>query len=339
MQEAKKGISKVILFYFLGAIVLYTVIILCQAIAAFVIPQMRTDTNVQLAVSLISQYAIGFPLMILLITRVPGRAPEKSSIRVGTFLLFLIIAYAGMVLSNYIGTGIGLIIDSLMPGATASTNAVQMLLMDNNWVVVIFAVVGAPIMEELIFRKLLVDRMLVYGEGTACVVSGLIFGLFHGNLTQFVYAFVLGVVFAYVYCKYGDVRITMLMHMIINFMGSVVAIWILSKSGYMEFAEALQESANDPEAMMQIMTEHAAGLALMGFYFLFIVALVITGVVLFFVFKRRIVLKPGEIVIPKGQRFSTVILNLGMILFILLSLGLILYSMFANVLMELVMQA
>ncbi len=332
MNEAKKGISKVLLFYFLGAIILYGVLIVLQTVINFAFPNM--DTNLALAVNMIIQYAVGFPLMILLITRIPGQAPEKHPFGVGKFFLYIIIAYAGMILSNYVGTFIGLIIDGLMPGASASTNAVQQLLLDNNWVVVIFAVIGAPIMEELIFRKLLVDRMLTYGEGTACLVSGLVFGLFHGNLTQFVYAFVLGIVFAYVYCKYGDIRITMLMHMIINFMGSVVAIWVLKKSNYMEIAETLQNSANDPEAMMEVMMENAGGLAIMGFYFLFMLALVITGVVLFFVNKKKIVLNPGQVVIPKGKRFATVILNPGMILFILLSIGLILYSMFAQLLVD-----
>ncbi len=339
MNEAKKGISKVCLFYFLGALVLYGVIILAQFIVNFILYRLNADYNLQLAINLIVQYAIGFPLMILLITRIPGQAPEKHKISVGKFLLFLVVAYSFMILSNLVGTGIGLVIESLIPGSVASTNNVQALLMDNNWVIVLFAVLGAPIMEELIFRKLLVDRMLPYGEGAACVVSGLIFGLFHGNLTQFVYAFVLGLVFAYVYCKFGDVRITILMHMIINFMGSIVSIWILNKSGYLEMAEALQEVGQDQEAMMEIMMSNMGGLALVGFYFLFILAVVITGVVLFFVFRRKIVLNPGQYEIPKGKRFSTVIGNLGMILFILFSLCLIAYSMLANLITTYITQA
>ena len=47
----------------------------------------------------------------------------------------------------------------------------------------------APALEEWIFRKLLVDRTIRYGEGTAIFLSGLMFGLFHGNLNQFVYTF------------------------------------------------------------------------------------------------------------------------------------------------------
>ena len=53
----------------------------------------------------------------------------------------------------------------------------------------LYMVICAPILEEYIFRKLIVDRTVKYGQGVAVVLSGLMFGLFHGNLNQFAYAF------------------------------------------------------------------------------------------------------------------------------------------------------
>ena len=44
------------------------------------------------------------------------------------------------------------------------------------------------------FRKLLIDRIVPFGQRVAVVVSGLAFGLFHGNFYQFFYAFSLGAV-------------------------------------------------------------------------------------------------------------------------------------------------
>ena len=61
--------------------------------------------------------------------------------------------------------------------------------------------------------------------------------------------------------------------------------------------------------------EHALGLMLFMLYALCLVGFVITGIVLFIVFRKKFSLTPGEIVIEKGQRFKTVVLNVGMLLF------------------------
>ena len=55
----------------------------------------------------------------------------------------------------------------------------------NMMVTFLYMVICAPILEEYIFRKLIVDRTVKYGQGVAIVLSGLMFGLFHGNLNQF----------------------------------------------------------------------------------------------------------------------------------------------------------
>ncbi|WP_294146783.1 CPBP family intramembrane glutamic endopeptidase [uncultured Clostridium sp.] len=59
---------------------------------------------------------------------------------------------------------------------------------------------AAPVVEELIFRGLCYGRLRsAMGIIPAAVVSALIFGLYHGNLVQAVYAFALGILLALVY--------------------------------------------------------------------------------------------------------------------------------------------
>ena len=64
-----------------------------------------------------------------------------------------------------------------------------------------FLVIVGPIFEEWLFRKQLIDHTRKYGEKTAILLSGLAFGLFHMNLFQFFYAFLLGLMFGYVYTR------------------------------------------------------------------------------------------------------------------------------------------
>jgi membrane protease YdiL (CAAX protease family) len=81
----------------------------------------------------------------------------------------------------------------------------------------VYAVIGAPIVEELTFRKALCDRLHDTHEGYAAVISGLLFGLMHGNHQQFFLAFFIGMLFAMVYQRTGRIVYTMLLHGMINF--------------------------------------------------------------------------------------------------------------------------
>lgn len=74
-----------------------------------------------------------------------------------------------------------------------------------------------PISEELIYRGLVFKRLKsVWPVRRSILVSALIFGLFHNNVVQFVYAVVLGAVFAFLYETYGSVKAPILAHITIN---------------------------------------------------------------------------------------------------------------------------
>lgn len=85
----------------------------------------------------------------------------------------------------------------------------------------------APIIEEYFFRKLLIDKIAPQGEALAILASGLLFGLMHGNLGQFFFAFALGCLFALVYIKTRNIKYTMLLHFIINTIASIPEIFMM----------------------------------------------------------------------------------------------------------------
>ena len=112
---------------------------------------------------------------------------------------------------------IGMTISKASPaGGTEQLELIGKMVSSGLPVGVLMVVLIAPVVEELVFRKLMLDRIRNYGEKTAIVFSALCFGLFHGNLTQFLYAFTVGLFLGYVYCKTGKVRITMVMHGLLN---------------------------------------------------------------------------------------------------------------------------
>ena len=63
--------------------------------------------------------------------------------------------------------------------------------MKMQWHSVIVAVIVGPLAEEVMFRGKLyetIDR--AYGYVAAIIVTSLLFGIFHGNITQFIYAII-----------------------------------------------------------------------------------------------------------------------------------------------------
>ena len=74
-----------------------------------------------------------------------------------------------------------------------------------------------PICEELIYRGLIFMRLRQYcNVNLAIGISALLFAAFHGNIVQGIYAFVTGILFAYVYEKYGSLKAPMIVHISAN---------------------------------------------------------------------------------------------------------------------------
>ena len=78
---------------------------------------------------------------------------------------------------------------SVITGETM-VNQVEEMIMDMSlWAVILSAVILAPIMEELIFRKLVLDRLAGYGPAVAMSVSRVGLWSCPRQFYQFFYAF------------------------------------------------------------------------------------------------------------------------------------------------------
>jgi|GEM_PF-3234411 len=74
----------------------------------------------------------------------------------------------------------------------------------------------APILEELIFRGLILQNLRKFGNFFAVVVSALLFGILHGNFSQTPLAFVVGIALGFAVIETGSIVTSMIMHCIIN---------------------------------------------------------------------------------------------------------------------------
>ncbi len=86
----------------------------------------------------------------------------------------------------------------------------------------LYVAVVAPVSEELLFRGLIQRLMMPHGKKLAIFCSAFLFGIFHGNLIQTPYAFLVGLVLGYVAAEYS-IAWAMLLHLINNmFLGDTL---------------------------------------------------------------------------------------------------------------------
>ncbi len=73
-----------------------------------------------------------------------------------------------------------------------------------------------PLVEELFFRGVVLHSLRKYGDGFAVVGSAILFGLYHGNFVQMVFAFIAGLVMALVVVRTNSLWPSILIHFFNN---------------------------------------------------------------------------------------------------------------------------
>ena len=261
--------------------------------------------------SFLPVYVIALPLGYWVVRKAPRDEREGIPLGGKNFFLFLMMCFSLM----YIGSFLGNLLAMLLTGS-AGANALVALAMDQSPLKLLFMVLLAPLIEEWFMRRQIIDRCVRYSEKTAILLSATAFALFHRNLYQFFYAFWLGLVFGYMYVRTRRLRYPVLLHMIINFMGSVVAPLVLSTLDE-DLLGRLMSGTVDEATLMGALPE----LSLVMLFGLLIIGLTITGIIVLALYARKLMFKPAEEELPKKGRFQTVYLNAGMILFVLICIA------------------
>lgn len=300
-KKAKRSFSRIGLSYgiLVGASLIASLLI--QFIVLLVKPSIYYTVEFRLFVSVASIYIFALPFMMMPLHREKAQLVPYEKFGAGKFMIAIVICMGVVYIGSIIGNNFMSMLSKLV--GYDYSNSLESVIDENKlWLTAIVTVIIAPIGEEFVFRKLLIDRTIKYGKGMSIVLSGLLFGLMHGNFYQFFYATALGMIFAYIYCRTGNVGITMALHAIVNFMGSVVSSWLTRGIDIDDYASAM----TDPSK--------AASFILLALYSLLIYGFMIASIVLLIVLRKKLKLKDdSQDKLPKGKVFSTVVFNVGMI--------------------------
>lgn len=131
-------------------------------------------------------------------------------------------AVIGIAVALCVGLNCLIIMSGLSPRDEAYQETMTVMYSAPMLVQVICLGILAPVCEELVFRGLMFKRLRAQtGFLLAAIYSTTIFAVIHGNMVQIIYAFVMGMVFAYVYEKYGSVKAPILAHIGANMVSLV----------------------------------------------------------------------------------------------------------------------
>ena len=255
------------------------------------------------------------PVAYLLLLTIPKSAPQKRKLNPFMWIGFLFLCFLLTYLSNFIGQFVeSWIYNSL--GIEVRNEVAEISYITPFGINFLFIGVLAPIFEELFYRKAIIDRLRRYGDLPAILISGLIFGLVHGNFSQVFYTAVIGMLLGFVYLRTGNIFYTISLHMTYNLIGGVYTTELVRRMG-----DNLTPAEGD-----------IIGTVMLTAYSVFIILALVVGAVFLIANIRRFcrTLQKGEYTLSFDKWMNALFLNPGVWVFIVWTVLVFISSLLAS---------
>ncbi|MBC2285228.1 CPBP family intramembrane metalloprotease [Listeria booriae] len=138
----------------------------------------------------------------------------------GVSVIYAVLGFVALLIGQYIAIAI-----MSMFGVGGASQNTEMLgeLARAVPLMIVFTSVLAPILEEIVFRKIiyggLASRMNIH---VAAVISSLFFGLMHMDLAYLLVYFVIGLMLCYMYTKTKRIAVPIAAHMLMNVIAMII---------------------------------------------------------------------------------------------------------------------
>lgn len=138
-----------------------------------------------------------------------GRIERRGQIKAMDFIM-AIVGGAGV----SIALNIVIALTNMSGKDTAFVEVSDMITSNPLFVTIICAGILIPIVEEILFRGLIFNRIKCqYNFVAGLLISSLLFGIYHGNIVQGIYATLLGIFLGFAYHKTKSILIPIFIHM------------------------------------------------------------------------------------------------------------------------------
>ena len=138
-----------------------------------------------------------------------GRIEKRGQIKAMDFIM-AIVGGAGV----SIALNIVIALTNMAGKDTTFVEVSDMITSNPLFVTIICAGILIPIVEEILFRGLIFNRIKCqYNFVAGLLISSLLFGIYHGNIVQGIYATLLGIFLGFAYHKTKSILIPIFIHM------------------------------------------------------------------------------------------------------------------------------
>jgi len=189
---------------------------------------------------LYSFFCVGLPFLVVYIIIKKTKAYKPFTIPLGraypssdVFLIILAglgVCFIGDIITNYLAVyadsaGFGFesyyaaLDDPGIPGGLSGI-----------FVAVLHSALVPAMVEEFAFRGVVMQSLRRYGDWFAIVVSAVLFGLIHGNMTQMPFAIIAGIALGYCATVTGTIRTSIVIHFLNNLVSVLVSL-VVSRMG------------------------------------------------------------------------------------------------------------
>lgn len=162
-------------------------------------------------------------LLYMLAARMPlGRVLPCSRVKPSYGIALFVLGSALALMSNLPAGWLHDLLESVVPTieGSGSSGGIGIDYAEPSVVATMLYVVRTAVLpafyEEFIFRGILLGQLRRYGDGMAIVISSLLFGIFHSNLEQIPFAFLVGLALGYILVRTNNIWLTIAIHFFNN---------------------------------------------------------------------------------------------------------------------------
>lgn len=207
--------------------IIHTILILTSTSLVTIITNRVTNVYVYSVLNIVLLVIIYYNMYVLIYKfpvdriKIKYKNNKKKITPYITILLFIMVTNS-ILLSKLENTFLNLSLYSVLPKLN--------LILDTSSKLIIYLLslfiqtcLVAPIAEELIYRKFILNNLLDNGNAfKSIILSSFLFSIYHLNLLQGINAMIIGVFLGYLYHRTCSINICILLHFINNFINFII---------------------------------------------------------------------------------------------------------------------
>jgi CAAX protease family protein len=216
-------------------------IILLMIILSVIMPTLNKLVGSEASTLLFEILAMGIPFLI--VNRIQKKKADQRSfeltIKNKRIIPFIIVAGIALLFGVVEPT------TSLIPMPESIKTEFIKAVSHTGVLTFIYMVIVAPILEELIFRGIILDGLLKkYSPIMSILISSILFGIVHLSPWSFVTGLIMGIFMGWVYYKSKSLLATIIIHASANFSAYLSRFFIDSSTIDRSYAEMLGDTTN-----------------------------------------------------------------------------------------------